>query len=285
MEQTKKYIRESLISLYPEEEIRWITRIIFYSVCGMPHNLQISRKDTKISENDKKKISLIIKRLQKSEPLQYILGETEFYSIPLKISPSVLIPRPETAELADMIIKQYRSSSGKIKILDAGTGSGCIAIALAKHLPAAEVTAVDISAEALQVARSNAAHCNIRFLQADILETERMVNLFAEDFDVIVSNPPYVQESEKQFMNVNVVDYEPHIALFVPDNHPLLYYESIAAFAAQKLSSNGMMYFEINPLLSEKTKKVFDLYGFKQTSIVKDLSGKNRFITVKNQDL
>jgi release factor glutamine methyltransferase len=242
-------------------------------------------KDKKIPENEKKTIYNIINRLKAMEPLQYILGETEFYSIPLAVNPSVLIPRPETEELADMIINSPTVKSGeRLTVLDVGTGSGCIAVALAKHIGNSTVTATDVSVEALLTAQKNASANGVRvgFIHSDILDTERALALIPGKYDIIVSNPPYIKEEEKPAMEANVVDYEPHLALFVPDSRPALFYEKIADFARVKLKPDGMMFFEINPKCDEIIVEMLHGKGFSQTEIIRDLSGKNRFITVKN---
>ena len=300
MEHITTYIYQQLQTRYPPEEIRCFVRLILTSVCGLSYTQQISCKDKQIPENEKQQIYTIVDRLRTMEPLQYILGETEFYSIPLKINPSVLIPRPETEELVDLILKSdfvkslrhsletgiipsTQSSHSPFHILDIGTGSGCIAIALAKHIPYATVTAIDISDEALNTAKKNAQSNQIpvRFIQSDILNTEKVMALFPEYFDLIVSNPPYVTTDEKTSLSANVLDYEPHIALFAPDNSPLLFYNVIAGFAKHKLSPFGMIFFEINPLSDTAIIDLLQKKGYPQTEIIRDLSGKNRFITVK----
>jgi len=284
MKPTVTYIHEHLQALYPPEEIRSFVRLILTAVCGMSHRQQILGKDTKIPGNEKKQIYTIVDRLAKMEPLQYILGETEFYSIPLKVNPSVLIPRPETEELADLVIHSKVRSHPSL--LDIGTGSGCIAIALAKHIPDAVVTAIDISEAALQTASKNAQQnkTTIRFLQADILNTAKTTALFPEKFDLIVSNPPYVMEREKTSISANVLHYEPLSALFVPNDDPLLFYRAIANFALQKLAPQGMLFFEINPLCDTSIIDLLQKKGFSQAEILRDLSGKNRFISAKNND-
>jgi len=285
------YIHEQLQPLYPPEDIRCFVRLILTDVCGWSYHQQIRCKDTQIPEKEKKRLIAIVERLKKMEPIQYILGETEFYSIPLKVNPSVLIPRPETEELVDLILGEHKGtplpfSSDDCKgtsVLDIGTGSGCIAIALAKHRPHVVVTAIDISEAALQMAEENARmnKTAIRFLNADILNTNKTAALFPEPFDLIVSNPPYVLEEEKTAMNANVLNYEPHLALFVPNDNPLLYYDAIATFACQKLSPEGTLYFEINPRCDTAITDMLHNKGFTCTKIIRDLSGKNRFITAK----
>jgi release factor glutamine methyltransferase len=283
MYETTAHIRDRLKSLYPPEEIRHFIRLIVSHVCGLSYNQQLLCKDRQFSEKQKKQIHLIVKRLKKMEPLQYVLGETEFYSLPLQVNPSVLIPRPETEELVDRVIRQSDASSA-LRILDIGTGSGCIAIALAKHLPKAAVTAVDISAPALQTARQNATlnQVDIHFIQADILKTEVAMKQIDGAFDIIVSNPPYVLDAEKQTMSANVLDYEPHCALFVPDNDPLLFYKAIVDFALQKLTPTGRIYFEINPACDEQIKNLLHNKGFKEAILLRDLSGKMRFAQAKS---
>jgi len=283
MKTTTTYIRETLDTLYPSEEITGITRLIFSQVCGLSHNQQILCKDKQIPEKEKEDIHAIINRLKKMEPLQYIFGETEFYSLPMKVNPSVLIPRPETEELVDMIIKKSitQSPTGKLNILDIGTGSGCIPITLAKHIPDVVVTAIDISEAALQTAKENAVlnNVDIHFIQADILNTSETAKFITGNFDIIVSNPPYVTDKEKIAMCENVIAYEPHCALFVPDNDPLLFYNAIADFALSKLAPEGMIYFEINANYGPEICGMLQEKGFTQTELIRDLSGKNRFIT------
>jgi release factor glutamine methyltransferase len=318
MKDTITYIKQTLAGIYPPEEIRGFTRLIFSYICNLSYNQQILCKDKQIPENEKKRIYAILTRLKKQEPIQYITGETEFYSFPVKVNPSVLIPRPETEELVDLIIKspqvkqysenallQFPQSKGfpspspfesppvnrlsdvsRIKILDIGTGSGCIAIALAGHIPSAEVTATDNSAPALQTARTNARlnKTDIRFLQSDILDIGQATSIISGAFDIIVSNPPYVKNSEQYAMNPNVLDYEPHAALFVPDEDPLLFYRAIIVFAQKKLTPGGMLYFEINPECDALISEMLYNNRFTNTEIIRDLSGKNRFVVAKKNE-
>ena len=280
MKNITTHIQETLSTLYPPEEIRYIVRLILSHVCGLSYNQQILCKDKQISEKEKAEILAIVNRLKKMEPLQYILCETEFYSLPIKVNPSVLIPRPETEELVDMIIK-YSKPLRKLKILDIGTGSGCIPIALAKHIPDATVTAIDISDAALLTAKENATlnNVDIHFIQADILNTSRSSEIIPGNFDIIVSNPPYVTEKEKDAMRENVIAYEPHRALFVPDEDPILFYKAIADFSLLKLATGGMIYFEINANYDITISEMLREKGFANIKIISDLSGKNRFIS------
>ena len=286
MKDITTHIQKTLNKLYPPEEINCFSRLILSHVCGLSYNQQILCKDKQICEKEKDEIYAIINRLENMEPLQYILGETEFYSLPIKVNPSVLIPRPETEELVDMIIKTAaRESFPSLRILDVGTGSGCIAIALAKHIPDAIVTAIDISDTALQTAKENVIlNCvDVNFLKADILNTSEAMELMPDNFDIIVSNPPYIKYEEKSLMSANVVDYEPHQALFVPNDDPLLFYEAIADLALQKLTPRGMIYFEINATCDIMTHEMLHERGFSSIEIICDLSGKNRFISAKNK--
>ncbi len=234
----------------------------------------------------------ILEGLKQQKPIQYLLGETEFYGLQFKVNENVLIPRPETEELVDWIIKDAKSkiqNSEAIKILDIGTGSGCIAISLAKHLPEAQVFAVDISESALEIATENAEknNVNIQFIKGDAL------NLANEDFfpsgkdvsqrqkglfDIIVSNPPYVRELEKQEIKPNVLNNEPHLALFVENDNPLIFYKAITDFAVDKLKSNGSLYFEINQYLGQETKQLLVDAEFKAVELRKDLNGNDRML-------
>jgi release factor glutamine methyltransferase len=315
MRDTTAYIKQTLAGAYPPGEIGGFIRLIFSYICNLSYNQQILCKDKQIHGNEKKRIYAIVERLKKQEPIQYIIGETEFYSFPMKVNPSVLIPRPETEELVDLILKSppvkrlsgnalsdspqskdlpddspSELSPGKrfpdvprMKILDVGTGSGCIAIALAGQIPFAEVTAIDNSEAALQTARTNARlnKTDIRFIQSDILDAGQAVSLISGAFDIIVSNPPYVKNSERRAMSPNVLDYEPHGALFVPDEDPLRFYRAIIVFAQQKLAPGGVIYFEINPECDALIAGMLFNNGFTDTEIIRDLSGKNRFVIAK----
>ena len=230
MTETIAYIKESLRDLYPSSEVSSLVRLIMERVCNIqPHHFLFC-KDKELPESEKSRIHDIVERLKQMEPIQYILGTADFYSLQFEVDPSVLIPRPETEELVEQVILD--NADQKIKILDIGTGSGCIAVTLRKHLKKASVIATDISAEALATARRNAKRNNttVTFIQTDILDPEKAEMDIPFILDVIVSNPPYIKEEEKKDMERNVLDYEPHLALFVPDNDPLLYYWHIAHF-------------------------------------------------------
>ncbi|MFR9164983.1 MAG: peptide chain release factor N(5)-glutamine methyltransferase [Dysgonomonas sp.] len=240
MQDVLLHIGKSLEGYYPSSEITSFTGIIVENVIGKSVPMIISDKNIKITSKQENKINEVITRLKQYEPIQYILGETEFYGMKFFVDHNVLIPRPETEELVELIISENQNKND-ISILDIGTGSGCIAIVLKKYLPKCEVSAWDISEEALNAARINAKnnHTDVDFRQVDILSD------FPKDkkFDIIVSNPPYVLESEKSAMDKNVLDYEPHQALFVPDNSALLYYERIADAAKILLKGSGSLFF------------------------------------------
>ncbi|MBT8317301.1 MAG: peptide chain release factor N(5)-glutamine methyltransferase, partial [Lutibacter sp.] len=216
--------------------------------------------------------------LKKQIPIQYITGETEFYGLHFNVNSNVLIPRPETEELIDWIIKDYKKTEN-IKILDIGTGSGCIAISLAKNLPNAKIYALDISSEALKTAELNAEmnQVEIQFIEADILT----LNDVSNKFDIIVSNPPYVREMEKDKMHNNVLKNEPYRALFVPDEDPLLFYRPIAKLAKNSLTTKGLLYLEINQFLGEAVKELLEESGFSEIELRKDIFGNHRMIRAK----
>ena len=231
----------------------------------------------------------VLSELKKEKPIQYILGETEFYGLPFLVNENTLIPRPETEELVEWIIKstKYEIQSTKLRILDIGTGSGCIAISLAKNFPNAEVSAIDVSEKALATAKKNAEinKVEVDFINVDILKINDLVELptsnfqLPTQFDIIVSNPPYVRNLEKAEIKSNVLEYEPHLALFVEDTDALLFYRKIAQLAQQNLSENGKLFFEINQYLGKETVELLEDLGFKNIELKKDIYGNNRMIS------
>ena len=218
-----------------------------------------------------------LEKLKNQEPIQYIIGKTEFYNNLFFVNKSVLIPRPETEELVDWIVKENKNTKKTLNILDIGTGSGCIAISLAKNLPSA-VTAIDVLVKALETAEKNAQLNNVKItlLNKNILENKDLK--LSEKQDIIVSNPPYVREQEKEQMQKNVLNYEPHLALFVNNDNPLLFYNAIADFALKNLKPNGKLYFEINEFLGNKTVALLQEKGFKNVVLKKDIFGKDRMV-------
>ena len=277
MTETVSYIQNSLKEMYPSGEIKSFTRLIMEQICGLQPYQLLACKGKELSDMEKKRIQDIVARLKLSEPIQYILGQASFYGSVFETNPSVLIPRPETEELVDLIIKDYKHKTARI--LDIGTGSGCIAVSLAKHLPGAEVVAIDISEEALAVALRNAGRnqTDVSFIRTDILGAACLEDIPGE-FDVVVSNPPYVKESERNAMQDNVLRYEPPTALFVPDTDPLLFYKAIAEFGNKRLKKNGRLYVEINAQCGKETTALFKACQYRAIELIRDLSGKDRII-------
>jgi len=271
------FFREQLKDFYPEPEIKSFCYLIMESVCNMDKSSVLRSKDKQLSSNEYAGIQEIIEELKKYRPIQYILGETEFYGLKFNVDENVLIPRPETEELVEWIIKEEKSP---LKILDIGTGSGCIAVALAKHFPEAEVFALDISDKALDVARRNAMknQADVHFFQHDILKDEPFTSL---TFDCIVSNPPYITLKEKTAIAKNVLDYEPHQALFVPNENPLLFYVRIADFACKHLKEAGSLYFETNSSYGQESARMLESRKFRSVKLLKDISKNDRIIIAK----
>ncbi len=232
-----------------------------------------------LSEYEARKLEEILCRLLENEPIQYIIGEEEWGGLKIKVTPAVLIPRPETAQLVDIITDRWDRCSD-LRVLDVCTGSGCIAVALALRLKFSEVTAIDISREALAVARENAARykVNVDFEECDVLKGECAVHGV---FDIIVSNPPYIADSEKREMEPRVLEHEPPIALFVPDDDPLRFYKAIMEIAAWGLKGNGMLYFEINPLYAAQLKELaHKLLPGREVVVERDIYGRERFMVI-----
>ncbi|PCJ85736.1 MAG: protein-(glutamine-N5) methyltransferase, release factor-specific [Flavobacteriales bacterium] len=279
------FFKKELAGIYPEKEIHSIIQLVFEHYCGFSKTDLVLKASDDFPEFQNEKLLGVLEELKLHKPVQYIVGETEFYGIKLKVNEHVLIPRPETEELVDLIIKEnseFRIQTSELRILDIGTGSGCIAIALKRHLPNAEVTAIDISEIALETAKENAIlnQVEINFVQTDILH-QPFNHLTVPAFNLIVSNPPYVRFSEKQQMEKNVLDYEPHEALFVDDDDPLLFYRHIITFAKQHLKKEGRVYLEINEIMEKNILELFDNKYFMDIQSKKDLNGKNRIITAE----
>lgn len=275
MQNTIRHIETELRPVYPKTEIDALYRLIIESLTGWDFSQQIFHKNDVLGNTITEKVYSIVKRLKKHEPIQYILGETDFFDLKLMVNPDVLVPRPETEELVQLILASSIKKDGAI--LDIGTGSGCIALALKNRLANATITGTDISEAALHVARQNANNnkLEVAFFHSDILNWE---NQDWPDYDVIVSNPPYVRESEKQFMNANVLDYEPANALFVPDNNPLIFYHRITEFATKYLNKSGFLFFEINEGLETEMAQLLHSFEFKNIASVNDINGKKRMI-------
>ncbi|WP_245590580.1 peptide chain release factor N(5)-glutamine methyltransferase [Adhaeribacter aquaticus] len=271
------YIRTSIGTIYETYEADAIAMQVTEHVLQLTR-LQLSlQRQSPVSESSWVNAKQIIQRLQQHEPLQYVLGCAHFYGLELDVNPSVLIPRPETEELVDIIIRENKAKQD-LRILDICTGSGCIPIALSVHLKTEKVFGLDISEPALAVARNNALKYkqDITWLQQNILEEN--INLEPGSLDIIVSNPPYVLNQEKKLMRKNVLDFEPHLALFVPDTNPLLFYRRIAQLSFSLLKPNGALYFEINEGQATNLMPLLKELGYTTTQIIKDLFSKDRFV-------
>lgn len=275
MNRVSTHIRRQLQDIYPPQELKSLTMMICCDILGYDAIDVYLGKDINLSESKQCELENILTRMQKNEPIQYVRGVADFYGMTFLVAPGVLIPRPETAELVERIVNENRKAS---RILDIGTGSGCIAISLSRELPEAEVIAWDISEEALAVARRNneVLRTSVVFEQHDILEYEGCSEAL---FDVIVSNPPYVTESERQEMDPNVLDWEPALALFVPDDDPLRFYRRIATLGQKLLVPSGRLYFEINRAYGDATVRMLEEAGYCSISVMKDLFGNDRIVT------
>ena len=302
----QRQFTQELSATYPNTEIQSFLSILLEEYFGFQRIDLITKSDYLISDEKLKSLNEATKRLKNQEPVQYITGKTEFYGLPFLVNKNVLIPRPETEELVEWILNETKDHRPKTKedslqILDIGTGSGCIPIALKKNLPSADVSAIDISEEALLIARRNTQlnEVEINFVHQDILNTHDLKNVFASEtkqsflndeiassrvprndckFDIIVSNPPYVRELEKTEIKTNVLENEPHLALFVDDHDPLLFYRKIAELARTHLNENGMLFFEINQYLGKEMLELLRLFGFQNVMLKKDLFGNDRMI-------
>ena len=281
------FFSAELASKYPKSEIDSFFAIIIEEQLGLQRIDTVLQPDFFIEEANVSTLKKIIKRLQKEEPIQYIFGKTEFFGLPFFVDENTLIPRPETEELVAWIIDEVENNKKKnITILDIGTGSGCIAISLQKKLPKSTISAIDISEKAIVIAKKNAKEnkVNINFFKADILNTTSLDEIFKNQntsFDIIVSNPPYVRELEKAEIKNNVLQNEPHLALFVDDENPLLFYKKIAGLAKQNLTKNGLLFFEINQYLGQETIELLNEFGFYSTKLKKDIFKNNRMLKAR----
>lgn len=290
----RTYFTDALKEIYPNTEID----TFFFLLLEEKLNLQrvdiVMQPDYLIADANLSELKIILKRLQKEEPIQYILGNTEFYGLPFKVNKNTLIPRPETEELVEWIIKEVKelqsneiakldayiipkkNEEKSLSIIDIGTGTGCIPISLAKNLNNVKISAVDVSSEALKVAQQNATlnTVDVSFLEMDILETKEL----PQQYNLIVSNPPYVRELEKTEISNNVLENEPHLALFVKDDNPLIFYSKIADLAKSHLKKDGLLFFEINQYLGKETIEMLKQKGFKTIKLKKDLFGNDRMV-------
>ncbi len=299
LQKTKRHFTEMLTEKFPQREAEQLMRILLEDLFGIDWNRQLLEPDLRVDELQYYQLEQAVKRLLDDEPVQYVTGVAHFGDLLIKVSPAVLIPRPETEELVQKICDSFpskksslpchssvgmqgeRESMGgtpSIRIWDIGTGSGCIAIALAKHFVNAEVIAFDVSEEALQIAKKNAESNGVRvtFVQDDVLNPQS--EFFRQPVDLVVSNPPYVCDSERASMEANVLDWEPETALFVPDDDPLRFYRQILALAKKQLNPQGQVWFEINERMGEEMLSLCREMGFPKAEILKDFAGKLRFV-------
>ncbi|WP_165733540.1 peptide chain release factor N(5)-glutamine methyltransferase [Polaribacter sp. 20A6] len=275
------FFNSELSTMYPKTEIDSFFFLLIEAKLNLQRIDTVLKPDFLIDESILSELKSIVKRLQKEEPIQYILGETEFFSLPFLVDENTLIPRPETEELVEWVINEVleirsKNQDKNLNILDIGTGTGCIPISLAKNLNNVSISAIDVSSEALKKAKQNALlnKVDITFLEIDILKAKEL----PKNYDFVISNPPYVRELEKIEINNNVLQNEPHLALFVDDENPLIFYKKIADLAKQDLTKNGLLFFEINQYLGKETVEMLQEKGFKNIELKKDFSGNDRMI-------
>lgn len=275
--------KKELLPLLDEMEVNQFFFMILEDIKGLTKIDLALNQSISFSADEVQKATFYLEELKKQKPIQYLLGKTEFFGLPFMVNENVLIPRPETEELVQLILSNHQitKSPNLIKILDIGTGSGCIPISLKKNVPNAEVFAIDVSVNALEIAQKNADinGVDVTFIQKDILKVENLTFDFRHStFDIIVSNPPYVRNLEKHEIKPNVLDYEPHLALFVEDDDALLFYRKITELAQKHLARNGTLYFEINQYLGNETVALVESFGFKNVKLIKDIYGNDRMI-------
>ncbi len=290
----RTYFTDTLKEIYPKTEIDTFFFLLIEEKLNLRRVDSVMQPDFLIADAILSELKIILKRLQKEEPIQYILGNTEFYGLPFKVNKNTLIPRPETEELVEWVLKEVtKLQSDKVakldidvistinkektlSILDIGTGTGCIPIYLAKNLSDVQISAIDVSSKALEVARQNATlnKVDVSFLEMDILETREL----PQQYNLIVSNPPYVRELEKVEISNNVLENEPHLALFVKDDNPLIFYSKIADLAKSNLKKDGLLFFEINQYLGKETVEMLKQKGFNMVELKKDLFGNDRMV-------
>ena len=293
--EAEQYVKEQLKGIYQEQEAINITDLAIEHVTGLLKTQRVSKKQTELSESQFSQLQKDLQRLKSNEPIQYVMNKSWFYGMELYVDKNVLIPRPETEEMVEWIISDLKASgkdvfirrsmeadeTTQLKILDVGTGSGCIALALKKAMPKAEVWGCDVSEEALNVARRNGSTLNIRvdFQGLNFLDEAQQKHL--PTVDIIVSNPPYVPLKDKEQMQPNVVAHEPHTALFVPDNDPLVFYKALAEFGKKRLYESGTIYMEIHEGLANEVVTVFNKQGYSNIELKKDMQRKDRMVKVR----
>ncbi|WP_454802540.1 peptide chain release factor N(5)-glutamine methyltransferase [Mucilaginibacter phyllosphaerae] len=274
--------QQSLAEVYDRRETEAIALLVLEEITDLSRSKIKAFTEDEITGEASEKIHLILEELKTGKPVQYILGTTEFYGLNFLVNPATLIPRPETEELVQWVLEESKKLKIKnqkpLPVLDIGTGSGCIAISVKKNLPEAVITAIDISPEALHMAIKNALinDVEVEFIHDDILKTQSVI--VNSTYDIIISNPPYVTLDDKLLMHQNVTNFEPHNALFVPQNDPLVFYKAIADFAVGRLSNNGLLFFEINENFGKETIELLSNKGFINTELRQDMSGRDRMI-------
>lgn len=283
LKEIKNIFHKELDEVYPVEEVDTFFYMMLEHYLGLERFILALEPNFIVSKKEEQPLFEGLSKLKLEKPIQYILGETEFMDLKFSVNKSVLVPRPETEELVRWILDNCQVEvSRNLKILDIGTGSGCIAISLAKNLPNAKVYALDVSEEALVVAKENAEfnEVAIEFIHADILELETLGfdSAQPDNFDIIVSNPPYVREKEKAAMQTNVLEHEPQLALFVTNEKPLVFYKRITAFAKTHLNEGGALYFEVNQYLGKETKELLEEQNFSEIELRKDMFGNDRML-------
>ena len=281
MQNTINKLKQSLSPLYDSREMKAIIALLFEEVCGLSRLDMLMNPNIVLSEEKSEILSCYAEMLAEGVPVQQVLGYEYFLGRRFEVNPDVLIPRPETAELVDWIVSEAPIG---VNVLDVGTGSGCIAISLAALINNSRVFAYDLSTKALKTAILNAERLNVSnvtFVHKDILESqnERFEHPNVDNFDIIVSNPPYIMHKEKSEMSANVLDYEPHLALFVPDSDPLLFYRAIGNYGLKNLRHGGRLYFEINAALGRETCQLLESLGYRDIILRKDLNGLDRMIS------
>ncbi len=276
LQEIKTIFHKELDALYPSTEVDSFFYMMIEHYLGLERFILALEPQKVISKEEEEPLFKGLSKLVLHQPIQYIIGAAHFYDLEFIVNNNVLIPRPETEELVDWIVTEAKDKNEELHILDIGTGSACIAISLAKNMPNAKVYAIDVSKEALQVAKENAVKnkVQIEFIQADILQ----LNNLQQKFDVIVSNPPYVRALEKKMMHSNVTGKEPDLALFVSDENPLVFYKKITHLAKENLKLNGILYFEINQYLGEETKQLLVDGEFVEIELRKDMFGNDRML-------
>lgn len=281
LKEIQKIFHKELDAIYGKDEVDSFFYLLIDTYLGLKRHLLVLQPEFTLTNEEESPLFEALSKLKMEEPIQYILGKTEFFGFPFKVNEHTLIPRPETEELVAWILDAVSLKSQPLNILDIGTGSGCIAISLAKNLPNAKVYALDISDDALIVARENSIinDVNVEFLKTNILDRNAWNSIFEGlKFDIIVSNPPYVRHLEKAEIKNNVLKYEPRLALFVANDEPLIFYKSIAEFSTQRLQKDGQLYFEINQYLGEEVVAMLQDFPLNNIELKTDLSGNDRML-------